>query len=362
MKKILFFVVLFSVNLNAQTKVIKKAAVKSNDYGVTYFLPKTDLIVTAEISKIITQAGQYSKYASKYLGINDPIQENQTYYMLNKLTVSTKATPDENKSYLIVFKAKTTAPFVYLTEEGLICSINAEYEDTALAPLSRLEKKADATPKVDIHSVLTEEYFQVGSVGKMAEVIARQIYRLRESRTDLLTGETENVPKDGVAMKLVLEQIELQEKALVEEFTGSKTVEKQTYEMVVSPMDEINKQILFRFSKRMGVVKPDDLSGVPVYMNLKKLKNPEPQSELTDPKESAKIAKAKANRQGLIYNLPAKAFVEIVFDTKMLYSGEHLIAQFGETERLLPEIFEDKKAPVKVYFYPETGSLKQVIQ
>jgi hypothetical protein len=366
MKKILFIAVLFSVSLSAQTKVIRKSAVKSNDYGVTYFLPKTDLVVTAEISKITTQAGQYNKYAAKYLGFNDPVQENQTYYVLDKLTVATKGVPDENKSYLVVFKTKTTAPFVYLTEEGLICAINAEYEDTVLASSSRPEKKEDTRPKFDIHSVLTEEYFQAGSVGKMAEVIARQIYRLRESRTDLLTGETENVPKDGAAMKLVLEQIELQEKALVEEFTGSKTVEKQTYEIVVNPFDEMDKHVLFRFSKRLGVVKPDDLSGVPVYMNLRKLKNPEQQPEFTDSKESAKelakIANAKANQQGVIYNLPAKASVEIVFDAKTFYSGEHFIAQFGKTECLLPEVFEDKKAPVKVYFYPETGSLKQVIQ
>jgi hypothetical protein len=354
-------VLLFSTGLYAQTKVIKKTAVKSNNYGVTYFLPKTDLIVTAEISRITLKAGPYYKYAQKYLGIDHPIKEDMVSYTLDKMSVATKAVPDENKSYLVAFKTKTTAPFICLTEDGLICTVNADYEIEKPAPLQQ-SKKEEQTPEIDVRSVLTEEYFQAGSVGKMAEIAAKQIYRLRESRTDLLTGEIQNVPKDGAAMKLVLEQINMQEKVLMEQFSGSKTVETQTYEVHVSPVDELDKYILFRFSKHLGIVKSDDLSGDPVYLNLKSLKTPEKNPELTDPKEQSNLAKAKENHPGLYYNLPAKVSVEIIFDTQTLYSGECLMAQLGSTEILLPEIFEDKKSPVKIYFYPETGSVKQVTQ
>ena len=47
---------------------------------------------------------------------------------------------------------------------------------------------------------------------------------------------------------------------------------------------------------------------------------------------------------------------------KTLYKGEAQITQFGTREGLAPVMFEDKKAPVKVYFYPETGAIKQIIQ
>lgn len=363
MRRYLFLaaILLFSTSLCAQTTIIKKTAVKSNNYGVTYFLPKTDLIVTTEISRITLKAGPYCKYAQKYLGVDNPVREDRIYYTLDRVTVAAKAIPDENKSYLVEFKTKTTAPFICLTEDGLICTVNADYAaEKPVAP--QQNKKEEPSPGIDIRSVLTEEYFQAGSVSKMAEIAAKQIYRLRESRTDLLTGETQNVPKDGAAMKLVLEQIGMQEKVLMEQFAGSKTVETQTYELLVSPADEMDKYVLFRFSKHLGIVKSDDLSGAPVYLNLKSLKIPEKKPEITDPKELAKIAKAKENRQGLYYNLPAKVSVEILFDTQTLYSGEHLMAQFGSTEILLPEIFEDKKTPVKIYFYPETGSIKQITQ
>ncbi len=356
-KYLLIAAILFTAGGFAQTKVIKQTAVKSNNYGVNYFLPETELIVRAEYSKVTAQAGTYYKYAQKYLGINDPVTEDQVYYTLDKISVISKGIPDKNQSYLVEFKSGTTAPFVYLTEDGLICTINADYTPDKTAEISAKEKTAET--KLSPHSVYTEEYLQAGSVGKMAEISAKQIYRLRESRMDLLTGDAENVPRDGEAMKLVLQQLEVQENALVEQFKGIITTEKKVYEVSLIPTGDIEKDVLFRFSKYLGVVKSDDLSGAPVMFSLKNL-NKKP--EITNPKELEKIAKAKENPKGIIYNIPGKASVDVIFGTKNMFSGDVLVSQFGDTETLAPNIFEDKKAPVKVYFYPETGGIKQIIQ
>lgn len=45
-----------------------------------------------------------------------------------------------------------------------------------------------------------------GSTARQAEVAAKQIYRIRESRLNILTGEADNLPPDGEAMKLVIQQ------------------------------------------------------------------------------------------------------------------------------------------------------------
>lgn len=348
---------LLSAGAYAQTNVVKVSAIKSNNYGVNYYLPKTEFVIQAKVSKVTEKAGPYYKYAQKYLGINDPITEDREYYTLDEVSVSTRGIPDKNQAYLIEFKAKTTAPFAYLTKEGLLCAINAEYKPENKGGDAGQEDKKE-TAKVNVHSVFTEEYLQAGSIGKMAEVSAKQIYRLRESRLDMLTGESENIPRDGEAMKLVLEQLEAQEKALVSQFKGSVTTEEQAYEVSLLPENDL-KRVLFRFSKHLGIVDSDDYSGAPVYIELKAI-NKAP--EITDPKELERIAKIKNNPKGLIYNVPGKASVDITFGTENIYSGEHAVAQFGDTQVLLPEIFEDKKAPVQVFFYPETGALKQVIQ
>ena len=105
----------------------------------------------------------------------------------------------------------------------------------------------------------------------------------------------------------------------------------------------------------MGVVDADDLAGQPVYMNLKATDR----APQLDPKEAEKKEKSL---KGIVYNVPGKASVEIFTNRKSLYKGEAQITQFGTREALAPVMFEDKKAPVKVYFYPETGAIKQIIQ
>ena len=79
---------------------------------------------------------------------------------------------------------------------------------------SSLNRKKNKGPqqKVTDASVFSEELLMAGSTAKQAEVAAKQIYRIRESRLNILTGEADNLPPDGEAMKLVIQQLEEQEK------------------------------------------------------------------------------------------------------------------------------------------------------
>jgi len=354
-----FFFILFTINfLNAQTNVLKMSATKSTDFGVTYFLPKTVLTVHVNYTKTTQKAGLYARYAEKYLGIKDQsvILEDRVYYTLNTIRVENKGVVDKDASYLVEFKSKTTSPFVYLTENGLICTINADYVPEPVKPnLIAISPPALESSTTLTHSVYTEEYLRAGSVTKMAEVAAKQIYKLRESRTNLLTGEAENAPRDGEGMRIVLSNLDAQEKALVELFTGTASVESFNSKFEVEPDSDINKNVLFRFSKFMGIVDKDDLSGSPVYITVKSLENQEPE-EIVDPKRKTK------EPLSIVYNVPGKATVEVFYGIDSMYKNTHSIVQFGSKQILAPSLFDDKKAPVKIYFYPETGAIKQIIQ
>lgn len=345
---------LFSLPLMAQTKVVKKNAVKANNFGITYSLPKTQLVVDAEVTKVTCKAGPYYKYAEKYLGVKDAITEDKVYYELGKVSLANKGIPDPDNTYIVEFKSGTVAPYAYLTEDGLLCSINAEYtpDDSAL---ETTKKDVKAPTKVTDASVFSEELLMAGSTARQAEVAAKQIYRIRESRLNILTGDADNLPPDGEAMKLVIQQLEEQEKALSNLFTGILTKETSHYEVDITPYDNLDREVLFRFSRLMGIVDADDLGGIPVYMNLKATER----APMLDPKEAEKKEKSM---KGIIYNVPGKASIEISMNKKTLYKGEAQITQFGSREGLAPVMFEDKKAPVKVYFYPETGAIKQIIQ
>ncbi|MDR1632749.1 MAG: DUF4831 family protein [Dysgonamonadaceae bacterium] len=355
---VLLLLLLFTFTpLAAQTKVIKMSATKSAGYGVEYFLPKTVLTVNVEYSKITQKAGIYAKYAGKFLGLDEKsiIPEDRIYYRLDKINVESKGIPDKKESYLVEFKAKTTAPFVYLTEDGLICTINAEYETPKSAPQNVKTGNIEKLPVVNVQSLFTEEYLRAGSTLKMAEIAAKQIYKLRESRNDMLTGDAENAPRDGEGMKLVLATLEAQEKAMAELFMGTTSVEKFDSEFEVEPVSDLNKEVLFRFSKYLGLVDANDLSGNPVYINV--IKTDEENLDVEpDPKKKAK------EPESIVYNVPEKASVEILYESNSLYKNTIQVAQFGKKQILATSLFDDKKAPVKVYFYPSTGAIKQIIQ
>lgn len=363
MRKVLLSItvlLLLSTTLTiAQTKVTKRTATKSNDSGVNYFLPKSVLEIQVAVLKTETKAGLYYKYAEKYLGISNAITENKTYYELDNIRVVLTGVPDKDKSYLVELKSGTTAPFVYLTESGLICTINAEYTPPAENTSANEKSPAASNTKLSAETLFTEEYLRAGSTAKMAEILAKQIYKIRESRMDILTGNADNAPSDGVAMKLILEQLEDQEKALVELFTGTASQTTQTAIFEVEPNAEIENEIVFRFSKHLGIVDNEDLSGQPVYLNLRKMGT----VDLDDLEATADTKKKDKNAdKGIFYNIPGQGEVEIFYGTNRIYKGAFDITQFGTTQVLANPIFENKKAPVKVYFYPEIGAIKQIEQ
>ena len=331
---------LLGMPLMAQTKVVKKNAVKANNFGITYSLPKTSLVVDAEVTKVTCKAGPYYQYAEKYLGVKDAVTEDKVYFDLGKISLINRGLPDADNTYIVEFKQGTVAPYAYLTEDGLLCSINAEYTPVE-SELDAVKKNKGPQQKVTDTSVFSEELLMAGSTAKQAEVAAKQIYRIRESRLNILTGEADNLPPDG--------------EALTNLFTGILTKETEHYEVSIIPHDNLDKEVLFRFSKQLGIVDADDLGGTPVYMNLKATER----APILDAKEAEKKDKSL---KGIVYNVPGKASIEILMNKKTLYKGEAQITQFGTREGLAPVMFEDKKAPVKVLFYPETGAIKQIIQ
>jgi hypothetical protein len=351
---ILFMSLLFSLPVVPQTKVTKKVATKSNNFGIAYSLPKTSLLVNAEIIKNTCKAGPYYRYAEKYLGVKNPIEEDKVYYELENVTLINKGIPDPEQTYIVEFKPGTAAPYACLTEDGMLCTINAEYTPPASEPENVQKGKAVPVKATDI-SIFSEELLMAGSTAKQAEVAAKQIYRIRESRMNILTGEADNLPPDGQAMQLVIQQLEEQEKALTNLFTGICTKETDYYDVSITPYDNIDKEVLFRFSDKLGILAADDLGGTPVYMNLKATEK----APVPDPIEAEKKEKSM---KGIIYNIPGKAVVNITMNKKTLFKGEVQIIQFGSRGGLAPVMFEDKKAPIKVFFYPETGAIKQIIQ
>ena len=64
----------------------------------------------------------------------------------------------------------------------------------------------------------------------------------------LAKGEADYMPKDGEQLKLMNERLDTQERALLQLFKGTETVETRSFEFVYDPSGDVDKDILFPLS------------------------------------------------------------------------------------------------------------------
>lgn len=334
---------LIATSTYAQTDVTT-GIMRGKDYGVTYLLPKTEIEVVIETTKHTYMPGEFSKYADRYLRLNNVAADPEIYWTIDKIQMRAAGVPDKDNVYFVKLKDKTVAPLMELTEDGIVRSINMPLSDRNKIPATKL---TEATENIDPRKFLTEEILMASSRAKMAELVAKEIYSIRESKNALLRGEADNMPQDGAQLKIMLDNLNLQERAITEMFSGTVKDEPKTVTIRLTPK-EMNNEVAFRFSKRLGVVANDDLAGEPYYISVTDLKTP------VIPADDG-----KKKVDGIAYNVPGRAHITLTGDNKKLFDEELPITQFGTIEYLAPVLF-NKNSTVKVLFDTATGGLIKV--
>lgn len=339
---------LLASTASAQTEVTT-GIMRGKDYGVTYMLPKTEIELTLQVTKHTYTPGEFCKYAGRYLRLNRVSAESQTYWTLDKIEMRTVGVPDKENVYFVKMKDKSSAPLMELTEDGIVRSINVPFSGTKTAPAPvKVSNKEESKP--DPHSFLTEEILMATSRAKMAELVAREIYNIRESKNALLRGEADNTPKDGVQLKIMIDNLNLQERVLTEMFAGVHETAAETITLRLTPQ-EVQNEVAFRFSKKLGVVAKDDLAGEPYYISITDLKTPEVQPTAEED--------GKKKLEGVVYNVPGRARIILSHNNEELYNTELPVTQFGTKEFLAAVLF-NKNSTIQVTFDTATGGLLKV--
>lgn len=351
-----FLLLLLSASGAYSQKTTRVNAIKANDYGVVYSLPKTSFEITLLVKKTVQTRGDFYQYGQRYLGIEKPITENSTFFTLEDVVVTNKGVADKENSFMVEFRSNTLQPYVMLREDGVIASVNAEAQFSKEEQVKIPEaQRASVNPR----RFLSQETLMAGSTAKQAELVSRQIFDLRRSRQDILTGEAENMPPDGNAYKVVMDEINMQEKALTELFAGSESTEYFTHTITVVPEKaNIDRRVVGRFSEQLGPVDADNLAGEPIYLTLKN-KTPKMDVELSE-RDLQRLEKKLTG--GLVYNIPGKAALTIEFKNRVVKNTETDVVQYGSQDVLVKKMFDNLKQPIQVIFYPELGAIKQIIQ
>ena len=321
-KKMIWLAGLFiATSTYAQTDVTT-GIMRGKDYGVTYLLPKTEIEIVVEATKHTYMPGEFCKYADRYLRMNNVSADPDIYWTIDKLQTRVTGVP----------------------EDGIVRSINMPLSGRT-EPATKIT--ATAQEIIDPRKFLTEEILMASSRAKMAELVAKEIYNIRESKNALLRGEADNMPQDGAQLKIMLDNLNLQERAMTEMFSGTLKEEPQTFTIRLTPK-EMDNEVAFRFSKRLGIVANDDLAGEPYYISITDLKTP------AIPEEDG-----KKKVDGVAYNVPGRAHVILTGNNKKIFDGELPVTQFGTIEYLAPVLF-NKNSTIKVLFDTATGGLIKV--
>ena len=317
------------------------------DEGIVYFLPKTHLKVIVTANKATYTPGELCQYAERYLKLQGVSTQPKEYWEIQDIFVVPIGVPDTNKVYAIKLKDKMVTSQVELTEDGIIKAINTTNPIQQIndIPLQNIQSE-----RIDPRNFMTEEMLMAGSTGKMAELIAKEIYNIRESKNSLTRGQADYMPQDGAALKIMLENLEKQEKAFTEMFSGYTQRQLQKFTFYIEPNTEIKDQVVFRFSQKLGVLESNNLAGKPIYISVTN------ESNLPTANEEGK---AKKKPVGVIYNIPGKAKVSIHDTDKKYFEKELAVTQFGETEVLTNNLF-NKKVNTRVVFNPRTGGIVKI--
>ena len=349
---------LCSITAMAQTTITTYNPGVSTE-GAAYYLPKTAINISISTEKTTYTPGELCQYADRYLRITGISNKADSYHTITSATLTTEGLPDEKKLYHILFMPNTIAPMVSLTESGILRAINTVVPEHTAA--QTVATPAATKPTTSVRSYMTEEMLMAGSKAKLAELVAKEIYNIRESKNLIIRGQNEHMPKDAESLQIILSGLREQEEALTQLFVGTTTKETSVHTYQVIPEGNVERVILGRFSRKLGLLHGEDLAGAPIYIDVKsKLLVPAPiVDSATTVKQKSKKSKDNNLQDGLVYNLPGKASVKVYTNAQTLAEETFSFAQFGNTETLSSTLLTKKK-DIKIILDPITGALLKV--
>ncbi|MCM1067211.1 MAG: DUF4831 family protein [Muribaculaceae bacterium] len=325
---------------------------KANDYALVYTLPRTafDIYIEAELTE--DTPGEFYNYARRHLGINNAITAPAHSASVRSITIVPRGVPDSGERWTAQFKTGTTASMT-LSPDDIALAINAEGAEPAAGPGIPAAKAAAPSPLEGpaARQAVTQDMARSASASKKAELAAQRIFELRETRSDILSGQADNPPADGEAMKLVLDNLAAQEAALTAMFAGvhrsSTVVEKVSF---VPDSADARSVVIARLSAVDGIVDADNLAGAPITLDFTILEDGK--LPLTEKGEVKTFPKG-----GVAYRIPGRGEIAVSYGGKRIVTEEFPVAQLGPVFGLNPALFTDKKAPYSVTFDRTTGAV-----
>lgn len=337
-----------STAIHTQAQVVQE-----NEMAIVYYMPQTELVVDVTYTQQCRKRGPFYLFAEEFLGIEDVIEQDEDIYDIIGAEIHTRTTPDYHRAHVVVPENGMSMQLLSLNEQGLLLGYNLPYEATSTNKKSNKSNHNKAEQKVELPAPYTEDMLRAQTMRQMAEATAKQIYRIRENRMYLLGGEIDHAPADGKAMQLVLDELNHQERRLIELFIGSTRTETFTKTVTYLP-SKTATDTLFCFNNVEGIVHPQDVTGIPVVIEI------QAHRQVLGAAAEVKDKKVPKPSQ-LYYNLPGTCQATISYNRRELSSRQLTIAQFGVAVPLSQDLFQNKQKPI-IRLDRKTGNILSISQ
>ena len=318
--------------------------------GLDYYLPKTAVRMQVLVEKTVTQPGQLVDYSELFFK-KTASPSVQTSYRIVGISFTSEGQPDADKKFTVAIDKKHSVLSLDCDANGVLRAINTKAPAQSRPAAFRPAPKAEPLNPRDY---MSQDILTAANLPKMAQLVAQEIYDIRDSRNQLSRGEADNMPKDGEQLRLMYRQLDTQERALMQLFTGTTTVDTTETVVTFVPQPTDKRRVLFRFSKSFGLTTADDYSGAPYYLNV------EDEGIFAHVPEDASKADKEKDDFRLGVCLPGKIRLQITNDAGTpVASYETEAAQFGKVEMLNGALF-GKKFTSHIVLDPVTGGVVEL--
>ena len=314
----------------------KAQSVREGELAVVYYTPQTQIVIDIDYESVILHRGIYADFAKKYLGTAEVVKDDDMWYRITNISTHTQTVADHSRMH----KVDSNLPLT-LTADGILEAYNGVE--------SRKSRVESQEPRVESKVLpLLEEHIVGKTLAEQAQGAAKLIYRIRENRLYLISGEVDKMPTDGRAMELAINKLDEMEQQLVELFVGRIEVEKHRKTIVYTPV-ATEKTDLAYFSEQHGFT--NAANGDPIVMNInarRQIKG-NPNSDKKKAPISSQIS----------YNLPGTANYKVSYLNELSDEADIQVAQFGVDVPLAQDLFEGKQQP-HIYFNTQTGNIESI--
>ncbi len=83
----------------------------------------------------------------------------------------------------------------------------------------------------------------------MAELVAKESIISVKAKNALLRGQADNMPSDGAQLKIMIDNLNLQEEAMTKCSPAYGRKEEKTFTVRLTPDKEFSNEVAFRFSR-----------------------------------------------------------------------------------------------------------------